>query len=69
MAPTPQISEHIYGPVFATTVWQPEQSEPGTATVCCFDFFTANSRSRYSIPRQNCITVSRFFYGDALATQ
>lgn len=36
------LPKDVYGPVFATTVWQPEDSEPGTATVCCFDFFTGN---------------------------
>ncbi len=32
----------VYAPVFATTVWQPEEGEPGDATVCCFDFFAGN---------------------------
>ncbi|MGK7878003.1 MAG: GMC family oxidoreductase N-terminal domain-containing protein [Xenococcaceae cyanobacterium] len=30
----------VYVPVFATTLWQPEQQ--GRATVCCFDFFAGN---------------------------
>ncbi|HLO85749.1 MAG TPA: GMC oxidoreductase [Nostocaceae cyanobacterium] len=30
----------VYVPVFATTVWQPEQQ--GQATVCCFDFFAGD---------------------------
>jgi len=32
----------VYAPVFATTVWQPEENQPGNPTVCCFDFFAGN---------------------------
>ncbi len=39
----------IYGPVFATTVWQPDTGEQGTATVCCVDFFTGNFQKLWYI--------------------
>ena len=32
----------VYAPVFATTVWKPEEAQPGQPTVCCFDFFAGN---------------------------
>ncbi|HAC65738.1 MAG TPA: choline dehydrogenase [Cyanothece sp. UBA12306] len=38
----PVTGRDVYVPLFATTLWQPEVSQPGKETVFCFDFFSGN---------------------------